>query len=158
MHPVLLDNTVLSNFALIQRCDLVLSLWNNACATSSAVLAEYQAGVERGILPVGAWDELAVLSLNPSEFALADQLSAQLGAGERTCIAIAAHRQGLLASDDRDARRIAQNHGVAITGTLGILIAQVRLERLTLVQGNNILTKLMELNYHSPVENLERLL
>ena len=42
---VLLDNTVLANFALIHRADLVLGLWGEAGATTQAAMAEYQAGV-----------------------------------------------------------------------------------------------------------------
>lgn len=157
MQLVLLDNTVLSNFALLQRCDLVLSLWKNRCATSFEVIAEYQTGVERGILTADVWSDLTILSLDPAELTLADQLSKQLGAGERTCIAIAVRRRCLFASDDRDARRIAQTYKVPLTGTLGILVAQVRLGRIPLTEGNSILKKLIKLNYHSPVESLEKL-
>ncbi len=49
--PVLLDNTVLSNFALIHRADLVLDLWVEAAATTMAVIDEYKAGVTDHDLP-----------------------------------------------------------------------------------------------------------
>ena len=42
---VLLDNTVLTNFALVDRPDLVLDLWGPNCATTTEVMAEYQAGI-----------------------------------------------------------------------------------------------------------------
>jgi hypothetical protein len=42
---VLLDNTVLTNFALINHTDLVLGLWANACTTSAAQ-TEYRVGVQ----------------------------------------------------------------------------------------------------------------
>jgi hypothetical protein len=37
---VLLDSTVLTNFALVHRADLVLDLWGEAGATTQAVIAE----------------------------------------------------------------------------------------------------------------------
>lgn len=57
-NPVLLDNTVLTNFALVNRADLVLELWGEACATTPAVLNEYQVGIESGLLAEGIWDTL----------------------------------------------------------------------------------------------------
>lgn len=48
--PRLLDNTVLTNFSLVERLDLVLELWEGRCMTTSAVLAEYQTGVDTGRL------------------------------------------------------------------------------------------------------------
>jgi predicted nucleic acid-binding protein len=104
---VLLDNTVLTNFALVDRADLVLDLWGKTGATTPAVKAEYQAGVAARDLASNAWEDLPVLTLSPAEKAFSDMLSAALGTGERTCLAVAVHRQGMLASDDADARRAA---------------------------------------------------
>ncbi|MFO7662626.1 MAG: hypothetical protein R6X18_08525 [Chloroflexota bacterium] len=42
---VLLDNMVLTNFALLSRPDLVLDLWCSGPVTTTAVMTEYQAGV-----------------------------------------------------------------------------------------------------------------
>ena len=58
---ILLDNTVLSNFALVGRPDLVLTLWGDACATTTAVMAEYQAGMDSRGLPPDSWKDLTVL-------------------------------------------------------------------------------------------------
>ena len=58
---VLLDNTVLTNFALVYRADLVLDLWGEAGATTQAVMAEYQAGVTARDLAAKAWEDLTVL-------------------------------------------------------------------------------------------------
>lgn len=72
--PVLLDNTVLTNFALVGRPDLVLNLWGADCATTPAVFAEYQVGVLSRGLPANSWDALSQLSLQPGEQAYADNL------------------------------------------------------------------------------------
>ena len=49
--PILLDNTVLTNLALVKQADLVPHLWGAAACTTPHVLAEYQAGVVSGLLP-----------------------------------------------------------------------------------------------------------
>ena len=49
-HPVVIDNTTLSNFALVGRADLVTGLWGERASTTSLVMNEYLAGVEGGIL------------------------------------------------------------------------------------------------------------
>jgi hypothetical protein len=43
--PLLLDNTVLTNFALVGRSDLPLRLWSGGACITPAVLGEFQAGV-----------------------------------------------------------------------------------------------------------------
>lgn len=52
--PILLDNTVLTNFALVNRVELVFKLWESNCTTTMAVMTEYQTGVASGLLPAKA--------------------------------------------------------------------------------------------------------
>jgi predicted nucleic acid-binding protein len=106
-RPVLLDNTVLTNLALAGRDDLPFLLWDEAAVTTAAALGEYLAGVEAGLVPRSCWGKLPVIELTTEEEALAVSLSARLGPGERACLAVAAQRHGLLASDDLHARRAA---------------------------------------------------
>lgn len=156
--PVLLDNTVLTNFALVARPDLVLDLWGTHCATTLAVMVEYQAGVSTRGLPADIWDVLDQLSPQPAEQDFADRLLPRLGQGERSCIAIAVHRQGLFACDDAEARREAQRLGLTVTGSIGILILNVRQSRLTLANGNMLLADMVAQGYRSPVATLDDLL
>lgn len=155
-RPVLLDNTILTNFALINRPDLVYSLWSDACTTPS-VQTEYAAGVITGQLPLDTWAALAIVTLTPAEIAFAGQLHPRLGAGERTCIAVAHHRNGLLVSDDLDARRLAQAYHIPTTGTIGILLLNIEQKRTTLKVGNELLTRLIAFGYRSPVSQLENI-
>ena len=92
-RPVVLDNTVLSNFALVGRVDLAILVWASAACTTPAVVAEYQAGVDAGLMPAGAWVELPVVTLSPEEVAFAATLTPALGAGERSSLAVAVHRR-----------------------------------------------------------------
>ena len=93
--PILFDNTVLSNFALVKQTDLVLQLWPDSSTTADA-WREYQAGVALGYLPKETWNALPRIQLNDTEDEIAQQLVNALGAGERTCIAVAKNRGGLL--------------------------------------------------------------
>ena len=70
---VLLDNTVLSNFAEVKRTDIVLSLWK-ACTTTPDAWRECQSGVAIGRLPEEAWKTLPITRLTPPEQELADRL------------------------------------------------------------------------------------
>jgi len=155
--PLLLDNTVLTNFALVGRADLVLGL-STEVATTPAVIAEYVAGVAGHGLPANVWNSLFQLTLQPDEQRFADRLPPRLGRGERSCIAVAVHRRGLFASDDMRARLEAQRHGVAVTGTVGILVLNVKLGRLVLEEGNTLLTDMIVQGYRSSVLALDELL
>lgn len=157
-RPVLLDNTVLTNFALVGQPDLILDLWGTNCATTMEVITEYQAGIISRGLPANSWENLTRLTLQPAEQSFADQLRSQLGSGERSCIAVAVHRQGLFVCDDAIARREAQKHGVMVTGTIGILLLNIRQSNLTAVEGNALLTDMIIQGYRSPVTTLDRLL
>ena len=156
-RPVLLDNTVLSNLALTGRDDLPFRLWGKAAATTAAGRAEYQAGVEVGLIP-SCWGKLPVIDLTAEEDALALSFSAGLGPGERTCLAVAAQRKGMLASDDLHARRAATRLGVPITGTIGILAACVRRGYLALAEANRLLEAMIAAGYRSPIMSLDQLL
>lgn len=81
-----------------------------------------------------------------------------LGSGERSCLAIASHRHGRFVSDDAEARREAQCFGLKVTGTIGILVLNIRQDRLAAAEGNAILTDLTAQGYRSPVTQLADLL
>lgn len=104
---VLLDNTVLSNFALVERPDLLKEVLEGAAATTAEVMAEFEAGVDVGRVPATDWSWLPVLTLVASEDVLYQQLRQNLNAGEAACLAVAFHRQMRVLTDDRDARVMA---------------------------------------------------
>ena len=59
---VLLDNTVLSNFALVKRAELLKQALETTAATPIRVMTEFQTGVERGHLPATDWKWLPIFS------------------------------------------------------------------------------------------------
>jgi predicted nucleic acid-binding protein len=155
---VLLDNTVLTNFALAGQENLLLRLWPGVARTTTAAFGEYMAGVAAGILPADAWRDLIQITLSEEEDAFAARLTARLGAGERSCLAVARSRSGALASDDLPARQWAREHDIEVTGTVGILLACVRRGYLNSDQANALLTAMIAAGYRSPVESLDALL
>ena len=104
-----------------------------------------------------SWVELPVLELTAAENEYALTLPDPLGKGERECIAIAFCRQGSFVSDDSYARAVARAKGLALSGTLGILVACPALGILTLAQANTLLKKMIAAGYRSPVDDLGEL-
>jgi predicted nucleic acid-binding protein len=154
---ILLDNTVLSNLALVGQMNLVFRLWADRVASTPGVLSEYEDAVRAGLLPPHAWTDLPVVKLTSQEVAMSETFSRRLGRGERSCLAVAHLRGGLFASDDADARAAARRLGVPVTGTLGILALTVRRELLTLAQANALLADMVAAGYRSPMERLDTL-
>jgi predicted nucleic acid-binding protein len=152
---VILDNTVLSNFALVQRADLVTGIWQN-CATTPHAWNEFMAGVALRRFPAHAWKGLPVVDLLPEEIEFQHRLPS-LGKGEGTCLAVAYNRKAILATDDQKARRIGLQWGLDITGTLGFLLFAIRFDHIDLATANALLHQMITTGYHSPVEDLGKI-
>ena len=60
-------------------------------------------------------------------------------------------RHALLATVDAAARRVAQQNGVVVTGTLGLLALAVRQNLLNLTEGNRLLAAMSAQCYRSPL-------
>ena len=157
-HPVVIDNTTLSNFALVGRADLVTGLWGERASTTSLVMNEYLAGVEGGILSPDIWDDLPLLELTEDESTFQAGLPSRLGAGEGSCLAVACRRQGILVTDDKVARKEARRVGTSVTGSVGVLVLCVRQGLLSLDEGNRLLESMIDHKYRSPVDKLDDLL
>ncbi len=155
---LLLDNTVLSNFALVGRSDLLRQTLGTTAATTAQVMAEFEAGVKLGRVPTTDWKWLPTLTLSPAEKDLYQQLLQRLNAGEAACLAMAAHRQARVLTDDRDARALAAQMRISVSGTVGVLIRLVKTGRLTLSKANHLFQQMVGHGYHSPVETLKELL
>ena len=87
---VLVDNTVLSNFAKVNRLDLLKKAFDRVYVTEQ-VLEEFKLGVRRGVLPNVSID-FEVLKLEGDEIELYNALRIRLGKGEASCLAIAKRR------------------------------------------------------------------
>ena len=154
----LLDNTVLSNFALVKQLSLLIQVFGKHLATTPYVVQEYENGVRRGRVPSISFDWIAVLPLTHDETTQMTYLQQQVDAGEASCLAVALGRQGIVLSDDRNARRLAGQIGVSMSGTLGVLVRLIKTGVLSLEEANRFLGQMIAYGYHSPVEALEQLI
>ena len=152
---VVLDNTVLTNFALAECADLVMKLWGDALRTTPKVMAEHRRGVKKGSVPSEAWPGLAVVELRHDEIHIYQNLPFNLDPGERSCLAVVLCRGGILATDDLYARKAAVLRGVAVTGTVGILIGCIKRGLIDLTEGNRLLAAMIGHSYHSPTDRLD---
>jgi predicted nucleic acid-binding protein len=155
---VLLDNTVLTNYAQVGRPHIVSDIWGEMICTTPEVLAEYAAGTMTGVVPDGVWDTLQSVALSTEEHQFALSLPSRLGSGERSCLAVAVYRGWLFVSDDADARLIANRLGVPITGTLGILIRAVKEGVISFDTAEGLLQAMIAYGYHTPVQTLSNLI
>ena len=163
---VILNTTVLSNFASVGALNLIKSLFGMVYTTHE-VHEEILRGISRGYQYLEdidhemSFDEtgwLRVIAIRSNtEHRLMDDLLKRLGMGESSCIAIAKSRKMIFLSDDRTARRIAKENGLRISGTIGILVRCVDKDIISFSECNVILTKMIEKGYRSPVNNLEEL-
>ena len=105
---VLLDNTVLSNFSIVQRPDLVRAAFVEQVGTTEPAYQEMQDGIAIGKIPPCDWDWLVRVTLAPGESVQFETFHEYLGMGEASCLAVARERGYRLATDDKDARRLAR--------------------------------------------------
>lgn len=152
---VLLDNTVLSNFAFVHRADLITNIWKN-CATTSHAWDELQNGILTKKTEPGQWEGLPLLVLNETEISFWQTLP-KLGNGESSCLAAAYCRQAIFATDDAKARAVGMRLGMEISGTVGFLLFAVARQATTIQEANSLLKIMITAGYRSPVKDLGKL-
>jgi predicted nucleic acid-binding protein len=162
------NTTVISNFACIGQLKVLHRLYRTVYI-SLEVYEEIQAGLEEGymfyaaldqeILPTteSGWIHLTSLT-DEQEFRLFGELPAKLHQGEASSLAIAHHRDWLFLSDDLDARTMASQLGIRVSGSLGSLVLAVEQDLCSLEQANSWLAQMIQQGYHSPVNDLTSLL
>ncbi len=101
------------------------------------------------------WLQTPSDAVNPNddavELRLTIEYSQRFGAGESEAMAIACNRNWVFASDDGNARKFAQERGIRLTGTLGILIKAVKNKVLCLSAADIIHAKMIDEGYRSPL-------
>ena len=154
----LLDNTVMSNFAVVERPDLLRIAFDDQLATSRQAFDELTTGVRRGKLPDLDWSWLPIWSLQAEERLRYNQLLSNLNVGEAACLAMALYRGCQIVTDDRDARELAHQLQIPLTGTLGTLIRLVDIGSLNPDKADLLLKRMIAARFRSPVLSLRELL
>lgn len=159
------DTVTLSNFALAGRLDLLIRRYGHRALITPEVLDEVSDGVVAGFTDlhtieaaVAAGRLTGAASLAAGERVLYRELLETLSPGEASCIASARARGGIVVTDDRAARARCEERGLAITGTIGILLACTRDGTLSAAEGDATLQAMIDTGYYSPVRRLSDVL
>lgn len=162
-QPIVLDSTVLSNFASVDAIDWLIETFERPIVVP-AVQDELERGQDHGHLflaaaidPLG--DELPLVEITEEQPPEQPDYVAPLDPGETESLLAAEEHDGTLASDDHKAREIAESRGIAVTGSVGMLGRGVKLDELDIETADEWLdTWINEFGYRSPVEHVRELL
>jgi len=156
---VVVNNTVLSNFALVHGENLVRKIFEEKFFTPEEVVGELKIGEDRKVIPKRDWSWIQVLRLETvEEQELFRQLKQHFGIGESACLSLAIHRGQKLLTDDLSVRKYAQRCGVPISGTIGVLVLGIRNSLLSLEEGNRLLDQMISKGYYAPFFKLDDLM
>ena len=160
-----IDTITLSNFALVGRLGILNERFGARLLVTSEVRDEVSDGIVAGYHELHdietAIIEKELNQSNPlteEERETYRELLRTLGAGEASCIASAATSGSIVVTDDRTAREICGERGLACTGTIGILKACCLDGTLTPSEADVILQAMIRRGYDSPVNTISGLL
>lgn len=156
--PTVLDTTVLSNFAAVDRIGLLTEL--PRVATTPVVRDELRAGADTHQYLTVALDALGedvpVCSPTKPESELESELTERIDPGEAQALAVAEARGGTIVTDDGDARSLARRHDVPVTGSIGVLVRSVERGNLEFDAADQSLKRWIdEYGFRAPSRHLE---
>ena len=144
MARVVLDTTVFSNFARVERPDLLRHLFAHLALTAPTVRHELQTGEAGGYIPACDWRWVETAVLTAEEEQLATTHLHVVDPGEAECLALAEMRDATLLSDDFAARRLTLKLGIPISGTLGVLLQLVHNRHITMREADDLLARMID--------------
>ncbi|WP_336035375.1 twitching motility protein PilT [Halobacterium yunchengense] len=156
--PSVLNTTVLSNFAAIDRIDLVADL-AGICAAPE-VEHELDAGVQTHpyLRPAldALHDTIPVAHISETVANREDVVRNHLDPGEAQAFALADTHDGRLLTDDGDARTFAKQQGVTVVGSVGVLLTALDAGRITEATADNWLqTWIDDYDYYVPYRSID---
>ncbi len=155
---VVLDATVLSNFAKIRRLNILDEAFPAGYVTTAIVVEELLVGIQAGKLPADLnYRAIPTVEFEDAEKALLAE-SHDLDPGEWSCLVVASQRGWVIATDDWAARKETIRLNVPVMGTLGALLALVRRGLLSLEEANRTLQDMLAAGYRAPVDRLDSLI
>lgn len=156
----LFDTVALSNFALSDSLDLLVSRYGTSLTLTGEVLDELIAGVAAGhsalreVIRLAEDETFGVTALTARERRAMIDLVCRLGSGEASCIAVATSRNAVVVTDDRAARAACSERNILFTGTIGILKASYMDGRLSLETADTLLARMIRHGFYSPVSRI----
>lgn len=151
--PIVLDTTAPSNFAYIDRMNLLEEL-PRVC-TVPEVRRELRSGadshpyLQRALESIG--DTIPTIEIDESINKKATELETRLDPGEAEAFAVAALKNGTLVTDDGPARTLARSNNITVTGSIGVLMIAVETNRITEAKADHWLKQWIdETDYRAP--------
>lgn len=158
--PAVLDATVFSNLASTDGLRLVNATLSDP-VTTRVVVRELERGREEGYTFLGSALEAIDRSVPVVDLPspVPETFASALDPGEAAVLHLARTEDGTAVTDDGDARELAREHGVPVTGSLGVLARGVVTEELDVEEADNWLsTWRAEYGYRSPVDSISEVL
>ena len=162
-RDLIFDTVALVNFLLSGSENILIDRYKGRGLVSVEVYEELLAGVSNGRISQGGLDRLMgkggfqVITMKHGEFEEYKRLIRSLGRGEASCVSLAGSRGAVVVTDDRLARKVCQERGIAFTGTIGILKAAVERSWLSPSEADAILGKMIKAGFYSPVNSISGL-
>ena len=157
-NATVLNTTVLSNFAQVDRVELLLNL--PRLVTVAAVRTELEEGtethpyLEHALAVLG--EEIPVLTPSSPTEAVEEKLLQTLDPGEAQALAIAAVADGTIITDDGDARTTAKQRDVGVTGSIGLLVRFVEDGHISAATADEYLKRWVnEAGFRSPTRDFD---
>ena len=153
------DTVSLSNFLFADAAFILERRYGKRAMITSQVYDEIYEGVAK-FNKLKTIDELVnngifkMYILSAKERDLYSRLIENLGKGEASCIAVAKEQSATVATDDKLARNFCSRMDIVVTGTIGILKASVLNGSIIAAQANDILQKMTNHGFYSPVRNI----
>jgi predicted nucleic acid-binding protein len=156
------DTVTLSNFLLSELIFIIETRYSKRAVITTQVLDELSAGFIKfpSLKTIDSLIENEIFSIckmSRNERKIYIELSGQLGKGEASSIAVANEQGLIVVTDDRLARRVCFQMGVAVTGTIGIIKAYLLDGAISVSQANDILQKMTDLGFYSSVRKIDDL-
>lgn len=167
---IIFDHTVLNTLALVQASDVITRLYPDRAFICNLTFRVAKRRIDRhqpcslperfgarAIYRAVAEEWLQVVShdvdpIEPTtELLLAHKYSQHFCHRQAESLAIAHHRHWVLASDHPSIKTFAQDQGIRVTGSLGILIKAVKAKILSLPEADSIHTYIVSHGYNSPL-------
>lgn len=160
-NATVLNTTVLSNFAQVDHVELLLDL--PRLVTVNAVQRELEDGAETHLYIEHALavldDGIPVISPSSSAEQLEEELLGKLDPGEAQALAVAEAADGTVVTDDGDARVTANQRGVGLTGSIGLLVRFVEDDYITAATADEYLKRWIdEAGFRSPARDFDAFL
>ena len=157
-NATVLNTTVLSNFAHVDRVELLHTL--PRLVTVTAVQTELEEGpethpyLERAVIALG--EDIPVHTPSSTATEVEERLLETLDPGEAQAVAVAETVDGTIVTDDGDARQIAKRRAVGLTGSIGLLVRFVEDGSISSETADRYLKRWIdEAGFRSPARNFD---